>query len=71
MIALRYQGDIQDYLACIQELNIRVGLSGRAFRKVIKTQLTPEMYAAIYNKCGCILTDESILIETVQEIGLI
>ena len=71
MLALRYQGDIQDYLARIQELNSRVDLSGRALRKIIKTQLTPEMHAAIYNKCGCIPTDEAILIKTVREIGLI
>ena len=71
MLALRYQGDIQDYLARIQELNSRVDLSGRALRKIIKTQLTPEMHAAIYNKCGCIPTDEATLIKTVREIGLI
>ena len=71
MLALRYQGDIQDYLARIQELNSRVDLSGRALRKIIKTQLTPEMHAAIYNKYGCIPTDEAILIKTVREIGLI
>ena len=71
MITLRYQGDIQDYLARIQELNSHVGLSGRALRKVIKTQLTLEMHTAIYNKCSCIPTEESILIETVREIGLI
>ena len=71
MLALRYQGDIQDYLACIQELNSCVDLSGQALRKIIKTQLTPEMHAAIYNKCGCIPTDEATLIKTVREIGLI
>ena len=65
MLALRYQGDIQDYLARIQELSSCVDLSGRTLRKIIKTQLKPEMYAAIYNKCGCIPTDGTTLIKTV------
>ena len=37
MLALRYQENIQDYLACIQELNRYVDLSSSALRKVIKS----------------------------------
>jgi hypothetical protein len=45
---LQYEGDIDDYIMKLEDLNIRVGPSGPMFRAVIWDVMTPEIKKIVY-----------------------
>ena len=70
LLALKYQGDMQIYLAKFNELNSRVGLSGQALKRVITTAVTPDMYKNIWRKHGSIPDNDADLLGGVREAGI-
>lgn len=71
MIGLKYEGDIQTYLATLQEMNSRVGIGGEPLRAIIAKAITPEMHRAIYQKYKGLPDNDTDLIEAVREIGIV
>lgn len=71
MKKLEYKGDIQTYLADLEEINSRVGATGEPLREVILGAITPDMLRAIYHHNKRIPDNDDDLIRTVKEIGII
>jgi hypothetical protein len=45
---LQYEGDIDDYITKLEDLNMRVGASGPMFRAVIWDAMTPDIKKMVY-----------------------
>jgi hypothetical protein len=45
---LQYEGDINDYITKLEDLNMRVGASGPMFRAVIWDAMTPDIKKMVY-----------------------
>ena len=71
MCSLEYKGDIQTYLAKLEEINSRVGATGEPLREIITAAITPEMHRAICQRHKRLLHDDAELIEAVREAGII
>ena len=56
------QGDIQEYLSKLLEINGRVGAKGEPLREVITAAMTPEMHRAIYQRYRRLPVDDKELI---------
>ena len=52
LLAIKYAGDMQTYLARFNELNSRVQLSGQSLKRVLTAAVTPDMYRNIWRKYG-------------------
>ena len=72
LLALKYHRNLQTYLAKFNELNSRVGLSGKALKRVITTgtAITQEMYKNIWRQYGRIPDNNANLLRVVQEAGI-
>ena len=71
MRTLEYKGDIQTYLASLEEINSRVGATGEPLREIIMNAITPEMHRAIYQRYRRVPKNDADLIEAVRETGII
>jgi hypothetical protein len=68
---LKYEGDIQTYLARLTEINTRVGATGEPFRDIIAQAITSEMHRNIYQKYEAWPTTDQGVIEAVRRAGLV
>jgi len=71
MRSLEYKGDIQTYLAQLEEINSRVGVTGEPLREIITKAITPEMHRSIFQKYRRLPKDDTELLEAVREVGII
>ena len=71
MHSLEYKGNIQTYLAKLEEINSRVGATGEPLREIITAAITPEMHRAIYQRHKCLPNNDAELMEEVREAGII
>ena len=65
------QGDIQEYLSKLLEINGRVGAKGEPLREVITAAMTPEVHRAIYQRYRRLPVDDKELIGAVRGVGTI
>jgi hypothetical protein len=68
---LQYEGDIDDYITKLEDLNMRVGASGPMFRAVIWDAMTPEIKKMVYQSFKGIPRDDDAMIEAVKEAAYI
>jgi hypothetical protein len=68
---LQYEGDIDDYITKLEDLNMRVGASGPMFRAVIWDAMTPDMKKMVYQVAKGIPRDDDAMIEVVKEAAYI
>jgi hypothetical protein len=68
---LQYEGDIDDYITKLEDLNMRVGASGPMFRAVIWDAITPEIKKMVYQSFKGIPRDDDAMIEAVKEAAYI
>ena len=68
---LEYKGDVQTYLATLEEMNDRVGMTGEALKDTIATAISPEMHRNIFLRYGRFPASDADLIEAVREAGVI
>ena len=71
ILALKYEGSIQTFFAKLDELNSRVGLNGKAYKKVITDMMPSDMFDIILNKYGTIPSNENDLRSVVMKAGII
>ena len=71
MRALEYKGDIQTYLAQLEEINSRVGVTGEPLREIITKAITPEMHRSIFQRYRRLPKDDTELLDAVREVGII
>ena len=64
---LQYDGDIDDYITKLEDLNMRVGALGPMFRNVIWEAMTPAIKKMVYQRCGEVPNDDVALIHAVKE----
>ena len=70
LLALKYGGDIQTFLARFNELNSRVHLSGQVLKRVLVTAMSYDMYKRIWRKHGKIPDNDADLLQAVWEAGI-
>ena len=70
LLALEYASDMQSYLACFNELNSRVQLTGQSLKRVLTAAVTPDMYRNIWRKYGKIPDTDSDLLHAVRDAGI-
>jgi hypothetical protein len=63
---LQYEGDIDDYITKLEDLNMRVGESGPIFRAVIWDAMTPDIKKTVYQAAKGIPQDDDAMIEAVK-----
>jgi hypothetical protein len=68
---LQYEGDINDYITKLEDLNIRVGVSGPIFRAVIWDAMTPDIKKMVYQAAKGIPQDDDAMIKAVKEAAYI
>ena len=68
---LEYKGDVQTYLATLEEMNDRVGMTGEALKDTIASAISPEMHRNIFLRYGRFPASDADLIEAVREAGVI
>jgi hypothetical protein len=68
---LQYEGDIDDYITKLEDLNMRVGASGPMFRAVIWDAMTPDIKKMVYQAAKGIPRDDDAMIEAVKEAAYI
>jgi uncharacterized protein (DUF924 family) len=68
---LEYQGDVHTYLATLEEMNDRVGMTGEALKDTIATAISPEMHRNIFLRYGRFPSRDADLLEAVREAGVI
>jgi hypothetical protein len=68
---LQYEGDIDDYITKLEDLNMRVGASGPMFRAVIWDAMTPDIKRMVYQAAKGIPKDDDAMIEAVKEAAYI
>jgi hypothetical protein len=68
---LQYEGDIDDYITKLEDLNMRVGASGPMFRAVIWDAMTPDIKKMVYQAAKGIPKDDDAMIEAVKEAAYI
>jgi hypothetical protein len=68
---LQYEGDIDDYITKLEDLNMRVGASSPIFRAVIWDAMTPEIKKIVYQSFKGIPRDDDAMIEAVKEAAYI
>ena len=68
---LEYQGDVHTYLATLEEMNDRIGMTGKALKDTIATAISPEMHRNIFLRYGRFPSKDADLIEAVREAGVI
>jgi hypothetical protein len=68
---LQYEGDIDDYITKLEDLNMRVGASGPMFRAVIWDAMTPDIKKMVYQSFKGIPRDDDAMIEAVKEAAYI
>jgi hypothetical protein len=68
---LQYEGDIDDYITKLEDLNMRVGASGPMFRAVIWDAMTPDIKKMVYQADKEIPRDDDAMIEAVKEAAYI
>jgi hypothetical protein len=68
---LQYEGDIDDYITKLEDLNIWVGGSGPMFRAVIWDAMTPNIKKIVYQAAKGIPQDDDTMIEAVKEAAYI
>jgi hypothetical protein len=68
---LQYEGDIDDYITKLEDLNMRVGASGPMFRAVIWDAMTPDIKKIVYQAAKGIPRDDDAMIEAVKEAAYI
>jgi hypothetical protein len=68
---LQYEGDIDDYITKLEDLNMHVGASGPMFRAVIWDTMTPDIKKMVYQAAKGIPRDDDAMIEAVKEAAYI
>ena len=68
---LEYKGNVQAYLATLEEMNDRVGMTGEVLKDTIATAISPEMHRNIFMRYGRFPTSDADLLEAVREAGVI
>jgi hypothetical protein len=68
---LQYEGDIDDYITKLEDLNMRVGTSGPMLRAVIWDAMTPDIKKMVYQAAKGIPRDDDAMIEAVKEAAYI
>jgi hypothetical protein len=68
---LQYEGDIDDYIMKLEDLNMCVGASGPMFRAVIWDAMTPDIKKMVYQAAKGIPQDDDAMIEAVKEAAYI
>jgi hypothetical protein len=68
---LQYEGDIDDYITKLEDLNMRVGASGPMYRAVIWDAMTPDIKKMVYQAAKGIPRDDDAMIEAVKEAAYI
>jgi hypothetical protein len=69
MRALKYEGDMDDYVTQMEELNGRVGAHGATFRAIVRSALPEEVTKMIYSRAGGIPRDDEEFLAAVREAG--
>jgi hypothetical protein len=64
---LQYEGDIDNYITKLEDLNMRVDASGRIFRAIIWDAMTPEILKMVYQSFKGSPQDNDTIIEAVKE----
>ena len=70
LLALEYNGDMQTYVTCFNELNSRVQLTGQSLKRVLTAAVTPDMYRNIWRKYSKIPDTDADLLFAVREVGI-
>jgi hypothetical protein len=64
---LQYEGDIDDYITKLEDLNMWVGTSGPMFRAVIWNTMTPDIKKMVDQAAKGIPRDDDAMIKAVKE----
>src|SRR5258705_1942405 len=69
MVALKYEGSIDDYFARLEDYNSRVGPSGPLYRTTILHAMSDEIHDMVFNHSGRFPEEDNALVNVIRDAG--